>query len=95
MQFKRGDTCFILEDNSYAVQVKVVSKQGKTYIVQLIGSCGALKLSEEKLFGTEKEALESRKTSKAMVSPQLSDSYFRTGLPEIKIPDNGSRRDRR
>ena len=28
MTFKRGDTCFILEDNSQAVQVKVVSKQG-------------------------------------------------------------------
>ncbi|CUX41870.1 hypothetical protein [Clostridium sp. C105KSO13] len=87
MTFKRGDTCFILEDNSDAVQVKVVSKQGKNYIVQLIGACGALKLSENRLFDTKEGAMASRKTSKAMVSPQLSESNRRAGLPEIGIPD--------
>ncbi|MBA4698944.1 hypothetical protein [Faecalicatena contorta] len=87
MPFKRGDTCFILEDNSEVVQVKVVSKQGKTYIVQLIGACGALKLPENRLFETKEEAKASKKTSRAMVSPQLSESYRRTGLPEINIPD--------
>ena len=91
MTFKRGDTCFILEDNSQAVQVKVVSKQGKTYIVQMIGSCGALKLPDERLFETAEKALASRKTSRAMVSPQLSDSYTKSGLPEINIPDKGNR----
>ena len=93
MTFKRGDTCFILEDNSDVVQVKVVSKQGKNYIVQLIGACGALKLSENRLFETKEKAMASKKTSKAMVSPQLSDSNGRTGLPEIGIPDifDGSR----
>ena len=89
MQFKRGDTCYILEDNSEAVQAKVVSKQGKTYIVQLLGSCGALKLQEERLFGTAEEAYASRKTSRAMVSPQLSEPYDSSGLPQINIPDKG------
>lgn len=90
MQFRRGDTCFILEDNSDVVQVKVVSKQGNTYIVQLIGSCGALKLPSERLFGTADEAMGSKKTSKAMVSPQLSNTFARTGLPEIKVPEKGN-----
>ncbi|MGC4017900.1 MAG: hypothetical protein QM793_00755 [Muricomes sp.] len=87
MPFKRGDTCFILEDNSEVVQVKVVSKQGKTYIVQLIGACGALKLPEDRLFETEEEAMGSKKTSKAMVSPQLSESYRSVGMPDIDILD--------
>ena len=91
MTFKRGDTCFILEDNSQAVQVKVVSKQGKTYIVQLIGSCGALKLPEERLFETAEKAMASKKTSRAMVSPQLSDSDTNPGLTEIRISDKGNR----
>lgn len=91
MQFKRGDTCFILEDSSQAVRVKVVSRQGKTYIVQLIGSCGALKLPQERLFATMEEAAASKKTSSAMVSSQLSGRSARQGLPEIKIPDTGSR----
>ncbi len=93
MSFKRGDTCFILEDNSDVVQVKVVSKQDKTYIVQLIGACGALKLPESRLFETKDAAKASKKTSTAMVSPQLSGLHRRTSLPEINIPDRveGSR----
>lgn len=92
MQFKRGDTCFILEDNSQEVQVKVVSKQGKTYIVQLIGSCGALKLPQERLFATREDAAASKKTSSAMVSSQLSGHRSRSGVTEIKISDIGSTR---
>lgn len=80
MPYKRGDTCYILEDNPHPTQVKVVSKQGTTYIVQLIGSCGAMKLQEDRLFATPEEAEASRKAPKASVSVQLSES---TGKPNV------------
>ena len=73
MPYKRGDTCFIMNDSPEATQVKVVGKQGATYLVQLIGSCGALKLSEDKLFATKEEAEESIKAPAADVKVQLSD----------------------
>lgn len=84
MPFKRGDTCYILEDSPHPTQVKVVSKQGKTYIVQLIGSCGAMKLSEDRLFATADEAEASRKAPKASVSVQLSDSDGKSNVIEIQ-----------
>lgn len=84
MPFKRGDTCYILEDNPRATQVKVVSKQGKTYIVQLIGSCGALKLSENRLYATAEEAEASRKAPKASVSVQLSENNGKSSVIEIQ-----------
>ena len=83
MPFKRGDTCYIMEDNPHPTQVKVVSKQGTTYIVQLIGSCGAIKLPEERLFATPEEAEESRKAPKASVSVQLSDTNRNANVIEI------------
>lgn len=84
MPYKRGDTCYILEDNPHATQVKVVSKQGTTYIVQLIGSCGALKLSENRLFATAEEAEASRKAPKASVSVQLSENNGKSSVIEIQ-----------
>jgi hypothetical protein len=72
MKFVSGDICFILENNKYATRVKVMGRQADEYIVQRIGSCGAMKLPENKLFATEEQALASRKTTRAMVSPQLS-----------------------
>ena len=73
MPYKRGDTCFIMNDSPEATQVKVVGKQGDTYLVQLIGSCGALKLSENELFSTKEEAEESVKAPAADVKVQLFD----------------------
>ena len=73
MPFKRGDICFIMNDSPEATQVKVVGKQGATYLVQLIGSCGALKLSEDKLFTTKEDAEESVKIPTVDVKVQLSD----------------------
>lgn len=73
MPYKRGDTCYIMNDSPNATQVKVVGKQGATYLVQLIGSCGALKLSEDRLFATKDEAEESIKIPSADVKVQLSD----------------------
>ena len=84
MPYKRGDTCFILEDNPKPTQVKVVSKQGTTYIVQLIGSCGAMKLSEDRLFATPEEAEASRKAPKASVSVQLSEPNGQPNVIEIQ-----------
>lgn len=84
MPFKRGDTCYIMEDNPHPTQVKVVSKQGTTYIVQLIGSCGAMKLPEDRLFSTSEEAEASRKAPKASVSVQLSDSNGKSNVIEIQ-----------
>lgn len=84
MPFKRGDTCYIMEDSPRPTQVKVVSKQGKTYIVQLIGSCGAMKLSEDRLYATSEEAEASRKAPKASVSVQLSESDGKSNVIEIQ-----------
>ncbi|WP_122643356.1 hypothetical protein [Luxibacter massiliensis] len=83
MSFRRGDACYILGDNDKAVKAKIVNKQGKVYIVQLFGVCGAIKLPEEKLFSTPQEAEASRKTISASVSPQLSGISRASGIPEI------------
>lgn len=61
MSFVRGDTCFILENNMNVRAAKVISKQGKFYIIQLVGSCGAIRLSESRLFASEEEAENSKK----------------------------------
>lgn len=73
MPYKRGDTCYIMQDSPQATRVKVVGKQGSTYLVQLIGSCGAFKLSEDKLFATKEEAESSVKIPTVDVKVQLSD----------------------
>lgn len=74
MSFKRGDTCYIIENSPKAIRGKVVSKQNNIYIVQLIGSCGALRLTEDRLFQTASEAEESLKAPSATVHVQLSKS---------------------
>lgn len=61
MSFVRGDTCFILENNMNVRAAKVISKQGKFYIIQLVGSCGAIRLSESRLFASEEETENSKK----------------------------------
>lgn len=40
---------------------KVINKQGNFYVIQLVGSCGAIRLKENRLFKTEEEAMASRK----------------------------------
>ena len=66
MSFVRGDTCYILENNMNVRAAKVISKQGKFYIIQLVGSCGAIRLSENRLFETEEDAENSKKLSKRL-----------------------------
>lgn len=53
MDFARGDVCYILENNMNVRAAKVINKQGKFYTIQLVGSCGAIRLSESRLFASE------------------------------------------
>lgn len=64
MSFVRGDTCYILENNMNVRVAKVINKQGNFYVIQLVGSCGAIRLKESRLFKTEDEAMASRKVEK-------------------------------
>lgn len=61
MNFARGDSCYILESNMNVRTAKVINKQGKFYVIQLVGSCGAIRLPESRLFRTEEEAENSKK----------------------------------
>lgn len=81
--FTRGDVCYILENNMNVVQVKVVSKSGRFYIIQKIGSCGAIKLSEKRLFATAEEAEDSKLTSAADVNPQVSEKPGQHEIPDV------------
>lgn len=62
--FKAGDVCYILENNMHPRQAKVSARQGEFYVIQLIGSCGAIRLRESRLFKTPDDALNSIKQHK-------------------------------
>lgn len=47
MSFVRGDTCYILENNMNVRAAKVINRQGKFYIIQLVGSCGGYSIIRE------------------------------------------------
>lgn len=64
MSFIRGDTCYILENNMNVRAAKVINKQGRFYVIQLVGSCGAIRLPESRLFETEEAASASMKNNK-------------------------------
>ena len=67
MKFARGETCYILESNYKIRAAKVINKQGDFYVIQLVGSCGAIRLKESRLFKTEDEALSSQKVEKKVL----------------------------
>lgn len=71
MNFVANDICYMIETGKI-VKVKVMRKQGNTYIVQRIGACGALTLSEKELFPTEKDAANSKK-SFSIVNMDITD----------------------
>lgn len=71
MSFVPGDICYILENNTYITKARVMRKFGDSYIIQRIGTCGAIQLPPDELFQTEEEALASKKTPYATVSPFL------------------------
>ena len=62
MGFKAGDICYILESNRRVRQAKVAGKSGEFYTIQLVGSCGAIRLKESRLFGTGKRQIASTVT---------------------------------
>lgn len=72
MGFKAGDICYILESNRRVRQAKVAGKSGEFYTIQLVGSCGAIRLKESRLFGTEEDA---RKSMYGYVSNEAKRKY--------------------
>lgn len=76
MAFVRGDTCYILENNMNVRAAKVINKQGRFYIVQLVGSCGAIRLPESRLFLTEEEAENSKKINQKIEESKKNDYGF-------------------
>ena len=49
MMYNKDDVIYILENNTTIRKGKIARKQGENYIIQLIGSCGALTLPEDQL----------------------------------------------
>ena len=76
MAFVRGDTCYILENNMNVRAAKVISRQGKFYIIQLVGSCGAIRLSESRLFASEEAAENSKKMNRKIEESKKNDYGF-------------------
>lgn len=76
MAFVRGDACYILENNMNVRAAKVINRQGRFYIVQLVGSCGAIRLPESRLFLTEEEAENSKKINQKIEESKKNDYGF-------------------
>lgn len=82
MSFARGDKCYILENNIRVRRAKVISKQGKYYIIQLVGSCGAIRLLENRLFKTKTDAENSKKrytNNRNQITPSKYIDIFEGG----------------
>ena len=62
--FKNRERLNILENNTTIRKGKIARKQGDNYIIQLIGSCGALTMPEDQLFESEEAAEKSRQQIK-------------------------------
>lgn len=75
MSFVRGDTCYILENNMNVRAAKVINRQGKFYIIQLVGSCGAIRLPESRLFKTKEDAENSKKINQKIEETKKSNDY--------------------
>ena len=56
MMYNKDDVIYILENNTTIRKGKIARKQGDNYNIQLIGSCGALTMPEDKLFESEDPA---------------------------------------
>ena len=56
MMYNKDDVIYILENNTTIRKGKIARKQGDNYIIQLIGSCGALTMPEDQLFESEEAA---------------------------------------
>ena len=76
MSFVRGDACYILENTMNVRAAKVINKQGRFYVIQLVGSCGAIRLPESRLFLTEEEAENSKKINQKIEESKKNDYGF-------------------
>ena len=76
MAFVRGDACYILENNMNVRAAKVINRQGRFYIVQLVESYGAIRLPESRLFLTEEEAENSKKINQKIEESKKNDYGF-------------------
>ena len=75
MSFARGESCYILESNYKPRAAKVINKQVNFYVIQLVGSCGAIRLKESRLFKTEAEAIASRKNDNEPIEVEKDFGY--------------------
>ena len=75
MSFVRGDVCYILENNMNVRAAKVINKQGRFYIIQLVGFCGAIRLPESRLFASEEEAENSKKINQKIEETKKANDY--------------------
>lgn len=75
MAFVRGDTYYILENNMNVRAAKVINRQGRFYIIQLVGSCGAIRLPESRLFKTEEDAENSKKINQKIEAVKKTNNY--------------------
>lgn len=75
MVFVRGDACYILENNMNVRAAKVINKQGRFYVIQLVGSCGAIRLPESRLFASEEEAENSKKINQKIEETKKANDY--------------------
>lgn len=75
MVFVRGDACYILENNMNVRAAKVINKQGRFYVIQLVGSCGAIRLSESRLYASEEEAENSKKINQKIEETKKVNDY--------------------
>lgn len=75
MSFVRGDTCYILENNMNVRAAKVLSRRSNYYVIQLVGSCGAIRLPESRLFKTEEDAEDSKKINQKIEETKKENNY--------------------
>lgn len=73
--FVRGDRCYILENGRMIKEAKVVNKCGEFYTVQTVGSCGAIRLRESRLFHT-KDEIEAYKASKPKIISEPKHDFI-------------------
>ena len=53
--YNKDDIVYILENDQVVRKAKVAGRQDDLYIVQLIGSCGAIHLPESRLFESRRK----------------------------------------
>ena len=60
-KFNQGDTAFIVENNRFIKEVKIIKYSGGMYTIKFIDSTGGIKVREHRLFSSKEEAKNSIK----------------------------------